>query len=111
MRKLLPAIALSAFLAAPVLPLQAAPQAERPKVADDQKENASDRKTAAAIRKAIVNDKTLSTAAKNVKVVVANGMVTLAGAVNSAAESAAIESHATAIAGDGKVTNNLQVKP
>src|SRR5205814_5397284 len=51
--------------------------------ADQQKENRSDRELARQIRRAIVKDKSLSTYAHNVKVVVQNGTVTLKGPVRS----------------------------
>src|SRR5690349_13153655 len=49
--------------------------------ADQQTENRSDRDIAKDIRKAIVDDKSLSTYAHNVKVIVQNGSVTLKGPV------------------------------
>jgi hyperosmotically inducible periplasmic protein len=79
--------------------------------ADQQKENTSDRQLTAHIRRAIVKDKTLSTDAHNVKIIAQGGNVTLKGAVKSDAEKQAIESKATQIAGDGKVTSELQVAP
>src|ERR1700746_1303526 len=54
--------------------------------ADQQKNNVSDRETAQQIRKAITNDKSLSSYARNVKVVVQDGAVTLRGPVRSEEE-------------------------
>ena len=51
-----------------------------------------------------MQDKSLSTYAHNVKIITQNGMVTLKGPVHSAEEKQAIESKATAVAGDGKVS-------
>ena len=79
--------------------------------ADQQKENSTDRELARKIRRAVVNDKSLSTDAHNVKIIAQNGSVTLKGAVKSDEEKQAIESKATEVAGAGKVTNELQVAP
>ena len=79
--------------------------------ADQQKENAADRRLTQQIRRAIVKDKSLSTAAHNVKIITQNGAVTLKGPVKSEEEKQAIESKATEIAGSGKVTSELQLAP
>jgi hyperosmotically inducible protein len=78
--------------------------------ADQQKENRSDRDITQQIRKAIVNDKSLSTYAHNVKIVTQDGQVTLKGPVRSEEEKKAIEEKASEIVGD-KVTSELAVKP
>ena len=77
--------------------------------ADKQKENQSDRELARQIRKSVVQDKSLSTNAHNVKIIAQNGMVTLKGPVNSAEEKQSIEAKAAQIAGADKVTSELQV--
>jgi len=77
--------------------------------ADQQKNNQSDVELARQIRKALVNDKTLSTNAHNVKVIVQGGMVTLKGPVNSAEEKQAVEAKASQMAGADRVTNELQI--
>ena len=51
--------------------------------ADSQKQNKSDVELAAAIRKAVVKDDSLSTNAHNVKIIAIDGMVTLKGPVKS----------------------------
>lgn len=79
--------------------------------ADSQKENQSDRDITQQIRQAIVQDKALSTYAHNVKIITQNGMVTLKGPVRSEEEKSSIEAKAVAVAGDGKVTNQLDIKP
>src|SRR5215471_16530472 len=79
--------------------------------ADQQKEKSSDRKLAQDVRHAIVADKSLSTYAHNVKVIVQNGTVTLKGPVRSEDESHAVESKAVDVAGTGNVKNELSVKP
>lgn len=62
------------------------------------------------IRRAVVKDSSLSMLAHNVKIITANGNVTLRGPVNSEAEKVAIASKAKAIAGAGNVDNQLEVK-
>jgi osmotically-inducible protein OsmY len=79
--------------------------------ADQQKENATDREIAAKIRKAIVDDKTLSTYAHNIKVVVQGGKVTLKGPVRTDAEKTAVAAKAGEIAGAANVTDNLTIAP
>jgi hyperosmotically inducible periplasmic protein len=79
--------------------------------ADQEKENRSDRDITQQIRKAIVGDKSLSMYAHNVKIVTQNGMVTLKGPVRSEDEKKAVEEKAAAVAGDGNVSSQLDVKP
>ena len=99
-----------------------APQADNTKVnqrdrnaneptADQQQSNRSDQDTTQQIRKAIMEDKSLSTYAHNVKVITQNGMVTLKGPVRSDEEKRAIEAKAADVAGGDKVTNEMDVKP
>ena len=61
------------------------------------------------IRKAVVSDKSLSTAAHNVNITSQDGVVTLKGTVKSEDEKKAIEDKAAEIAGQGKVTSELTV--
>jgi hyperosmotically inducible protein len=77
--------------------------------ADQQKENRSDRELARQIRRAIVKDKSLSTYAHNIKIIAQDGIVTLKGPVNTQEEKQAIEAKAAEIAGQGKVTNEIEV--
>ena len=77
--------------------------------ADQQKENPSDRELARQIRRSIVKDKSLSTYAHNIKIIAQDGMVTLKGPVNTQEEKQAIEAKAAAIAGRGKITNEIEV--
>jgi hyperosmotically inducible periplasmic protein len=79
--------------------------------ADQQKENLPDREITRQIRRSIVQDKTLSSYAHNVKVISQNGVVTLKGPVRSDEEKAAIEAKAAEVAGKDKVTSQLEVKP
>ena len=78
--------------------------------ADQSKNSKSDLKITKQIRREIVKDKSLSTYAHNVKIVVTDGKVTLKGPVNSDQEKTAIQEKAVAIAGAGNVTNDLTVK-
>ena len=78
--------------------------------ADQGKNNVSDRDIMQKIRKAVVDDKSLSTYAHNVKIVAENGKVTLKGPVRSEEEKKAIESKAVEVAGAGNVTNELTIK-
>lgn len=86
-------------------------RAQAEATADQQKENPADRETTQKIRKAIVQDKSLSTYAHNVKIVTQNGNVTLKGPVRSEEEKNAVIAKATAVAGEGHVTDQLEVKP
>jgi hyperosmotically inducible periplasmic protein len=79
--------------------------------ADQQKENRSDRDITQQIRRAIIKDRSLSTYAHNVKIITQNGQVTLKGPVRSDDEKRAIEAKAAEVAGAGKVTSDLNVKP
>jgi hyperosmotically inducible periplasmic protein len=74
-----------------------------------QSEAKGDLKLAAAIRRAIVKDKRLSTTAQNIKVITDNGKVTLRGPVNTSNEKTLIAAKASAIAGERNVDNQLDV--
>jgi hyperosmotically inducible protein len=79
--------------------------------ADQGKNNANDREIMQKIRKAVMDDKSLSTYAHNVKIISQNGKVTLKGPVRSAEEKQTIEQKATDVAGAGNVTNEITIKP
>ena len=76
----------------------------------NQSESEADIQTTAAIRKAVVDDKSLSTNAHNVKITTANGVVTLRGPVKSEQEKSAIEAKAKAVAGVTRVDNLLEIE-
>jgi len=61
------------------------------------------------IRKALMADKSLSINAKNVKIITANGVVTLRGPVNTPQEKATIEAKAQSIAGANNVDSQLEI--
>ena len=76
----------------------------------DQSNTPEDIKTTAAIRRAIVADKSLTMTATNVKIITADGKVTLRGPVKTAAEKAKIAELATKEAGTSTIDNQLEVK-
>jgi hyperosmotically inducible periplasmic protein len=80
------------------------------KTSGDQSNSSEDVKITAAIRRAVVGDHSLSMTAKNVKIITANGMVTLRGPVKSDAEKAKIVELAQSAAGNAKIDNQLEVK-
>jgi len=56
-----------------------------------------------------VADKSLSTTAKNVKIITINGVVTLRGPVKSPQEKGSIEATAQRLAGTTNVDNQLEI--
>ncbi|MSV31208.1 MAG: BON domain-containing protein [Bryobacterales bacterium] len=63
------------------------------------------------IRRGVTADKSMSTYARNVKIITRDGVATLRGPVKSAAEKMAIETIAKRIAGDTKVESHLEIVP
>jgi len=80
------------------------------KTSGDQSNSSADLKITQAIRRALIKDRELSTTAKNIKVVTANGQVTLRGPVKSAQEKAKIDQLAKSAAGGAQIDNQLDVK-
>ena len=78
---------------------------------DQAKNNTPDREIMQKIRKSLMEDKSLSTYAHNVKIIAQNGKVTLKGPVRSETEKQTVEEKATAIAGSGNVTDEISIKP
>jgi hyperosmotically inducible protein len=78
--------------------------------ADNQRENASDRKITQQIRRSITADKSLSIYAHNVKIITQDGQVTLKGPVKSEDEKRMIASKAADVVGAEKVNDQLTVK-
>jgi hypothetical protein len=78
--------------------------------AREQTSRSRDRNLIAAVRRAVVRDKSLSTSAHNIKIVAKNGVVTLRGPVRSAEEKSKLEQLAQQVAGVSGVTNQLAVK-
>jgi hyperosmotically inducible protein len=79
--------------------------------ADQQKNNRSDEDITKQIRQSIMSDKSLSTYAHNIKIITQNGQVTLKGPVRSEDEKKTVETKATEVAGENKVTSQLDTKP
>ncbi len=78
--------------------------------ADQQKENKADRELAQRVRRAFTSDKSLSTYARNVKIIAQDGKVTLKGPVRSDAEKQKLEAKAAEVAGEGNVTSQITVR-
>ena len=120
-RRILRAIVVISALLAPVSALAQTP-ADNTKVntrdrakgavtADQQKENASDRQLTQKLRRALMQDKTLSSYAHNVKIVAQGGQVTLKGPVRTEDEKRTVETKAAEVAGAGHVINQMSVAP
>jgi osmotically-inducible protein OsmY len=76
----------------------------------DQSNTSADLKTTQAVRQALMQDDELSTTAKNIKVITANGQVTLRGPVKTVQEKAKIDQVAKSAAGGAQIVNQLDVK-
>jgi osmotically-inducible protein OsmY len=76
----------------------------------DQSNSTADLNVTQAIRRALMKDGELSTNAKNIKVITANGQVTLRGPVNSPQEKTKINQIARSAAGDAQIVDQLEVK-
>ena len=76
----------------------------------DQSNSPEDVKITADIRRAVIGDNSLSMTAKNVKIITANGTVTLRGPVKNDAEKTKIAELAQSAAGNAKIDNQLEVK-
>ena len=80
------------------------------KTSGDQSNSSADLKITQAIRQALMKDPELSTTAKNIKVITANGQVTLRGPVKTAQEKAKIDQIARSAAGRAQIADQLDVK-
>ena len=76
----------------------------------DQSNSPADLKITQAIRQALMKDGELSMTAKNIKVITANGHVTLRGPVKTAQEKAKIDQLAKSAAGGAHIEDQLDVK-
>ena len=76
----------------------------------DQSNSSGDVQMTATIRRAVVKDHSLSATAKNVKIITADGVVTLRGPVQNEAEKTKIAELAQSAAGNAKIDNQLEVK-
>jgi osmotically-inducible protein OsmY len=77
---------------------------------EDQKETEGDIKITAAIRQTVVKNESLSVNAQNVKIITRNGVVTLRGPVESAAENMKLQDIAKQTPGVMQVNNQLEIK-
>jgi hyperosmotically inducible periplasmic protein len=75
----------------------------------DQSESETDRTLTQRVRQAVVADDSLSTNAKNIKIITVNGMVTLRGPVKSDEERQRVVAKAQQIAGEKNVDNQLEI--
>ena len=80
------------------------------KTSGDQSNSSADLKVTQAIRRALLKDRELSTTAKNIKIITANGQVTLRGPVNTAQEKAKVDQIARSAAGGAQIDDQLDVK-
>lgn len=80
------------------------------KTSGDQSNSPEDIKITAAIRRAVVADDSLTMTATNIKIITADGVVTLRGPVKTAAEKSKIGKLAQEHADGAKVENQLEVK-
>jgi hyperosmotically inducible protein len=78
---------------------------------DMQKNDKDDLALTKQIRASVMADKSLSTYAHNVKIIAADGNVTLNGVVHSQTEKDSIQAKAQAVVQNGNVVNNLKVAP
>lgn len=76
----------------------------------DQGNNETDREITRKIRRAITQNEQLSTTAKNVKIITADGKTTLRGPVKSEQEKQQILAAAKSVQGVGQVDDQLEVK-
>ena len=79
--------------------------------AGQQGETKQDREITQKIRQAVIDDKSLSTNAHNVKIITVDGMVTLKGPVRSEDEKRVIEEKAAQIAGKDKIKSEIEIAP
>jgi hypothetical protein len=79
--------------------------------ADDQNLSEADRKVLQAVRRAVTKDDSISFTGHNVKIIAANGMITLRGPVKDAAEKARIADLARQTPGVTGVDNQLEIAP
>ena len=80
------------------------------KTSGDQSNSPADLKITAAIRRALMKDGGLSMTAKNIKIITADGLVTLRGPVKTAEEKTKIDQLAKSAAPGAKIDDQLEVK-
>ena len=80
------------------------------KTSGDQSNSSADLKITQAIWQALMKDSELSTTAKNIKIITANGQVTLRGPVKTAQEKTKVDQIARSAAGGAQIDDQLDVK-
>jgi hyperosmotically inducible periplasmic protein len=75
----------------------------------DQAENEADRTITQKVRQALMDDDSLSTNAKNVKIITVNGVITLRGPVNNDREKNEIGKKAKSVSGVKSVDNQIEI--
>jgi hyperosmotically inducible protein len=80
------------------------------KTSGDQSNSSADLKVTQAIRQALMKDGELSTTAKNIKIITANGQVTLRGPVKTAQEKAKVDQIARSAVGGAQIDDQLDVR-
>lgn len=84
---------------------------DRNQTADKQMNNSTDMDVTDRIRRSVMADKNLSVYGHNVKIVSANGTVTLNGVVRTDAEKTEIGTKAASVVGKDHVVNEIKVAP
>jgi osmotically-inducible protein OsmY len=79
------------------------------KTADDQSMASSDTDITRRIRHSLMQDKSITSAGKNIKVITNKGAVVLRGTVNTEAERHNVVSTAKGVAGASKITDEIRV--
>lgn len=79
--------------------------------ADQQSQTKEDLEITQKIRQAVIDDKSLSTYAHNVKIITIDGIVTLKGPVRSVDEKRTIEEKAGQIAGQNRIKSEIEIAP
>jgi hyperosmotically inducible protein len=85
-------------------------RSDEAKTSGDQSNTPTDLKITQTIRQALMKDDELSMTAKNIKVISANGQVTLRGPVKTAQEKAKIDQIVKSAAGGAQIVDQLEVK-
>lgn len=84
---------------------------DRTKTADQAKDNTPDREMMQKIRQSVMEDKSLSIYAHNVKIIAHNGKVRRKGPVRTEEEKKTVERIAEDAAGHGNVVDDITIKP
>ena len=85
-------------------------RSDEAKTSGDQSNTPTDLKITQTIRQALMKDDELSMTAKNIKVITANGQVTLRGPVKTTQEKAKIDQIVKSAAGGAQIVDQLEVK-